>query len=345
MPLISPPNAKMSTQAKKILPDVVIMRLILIVLLVLDHSFAPFSGMWKSIIPQYDNETYFFIGKLSYSFFLEAFVFISGLLAGYQAVKHPVALQGKEFVTKKFKRLYIPSIIFSLIYFACFSEWHGMALFIRTILSGDGHMWFLPMLFWCFVILWAVSKSKASPRIILLLAIAALCCSNRRIPLRIGDSFYYFLFFYLGYLVYTLPNVTQKFLRMKYTPAYFIIFCLLFAYTLHFEYISTVGGVISYNITRGIRGLSGLMLCYVLVRTTATSHAQLPQPLIKLSSYCFGIYIMQQFILQWLYYHTAFCTIISPTLIPWMGFVVAMILSILLTGLLLKTKTGRYLIG
>lgn len=65
--------------------DVVVMRVILVALLILYHSFAPFSGNWDPIY-SFDSPVYFWIGKFGYSFFLEAFVFISGLLAGYQFV-------------------------------------------------------------------------------------------------------------------------------------------------------------------------------------------------------------------------------------------------------------------
>lgn len=66
---------------------------------------------------------------------------------------------------------------------------------------------------------------------------------------------------------------------------------------------------------------------------------------IKLSGYCFGIYLFQQFILQWLYYHTALQEYIGIIVLPWLAFAVTLILSWLLTHIMMQTRAGRYLIG
>lgn len=67
--------------------------------------------------------------------------------------------------------------------------------------------------------------------------------------------------------------------------------------------------------------------------------------LVILSGYCYGVYIYQQFILKYLYYKTAFASYVSTEAFPWIGFVVALVFSLLLCHLTLKTKFGRYLIG
>lgn len=68
--------------------DVVVIRLALIILLVLYHSFCIYTGAWK--VP-YDNfhkiVGYDWIGMLSHQFRLQGMVFISGLLFGYNMTK------------------------------------------------------------------------------------------------------------------------------------------------------------------------------------------------------------------------------------------------------------------
>lgn len=77
---------------KVYLEDVVVLRLSLIVLLVLYHSFCIFSGAWEvpkdyPLIP-----IYWWIAKTSYMFMLETFVFISGYLFGFQVQKNGIGI-------------------------------------------------------------------------------------------------------------------------------------------------------------------------------------------------------------------------------------------------------------
>lgn len=65
---------------------------------------------------------YYWIASLSYSFMLETFVFISGYVFGYQVrTKFGNNVDFHNCVTKKAKRLLVPSIVFSAIYFIIFN--------------------------------------------------------------------------------------------------------------------------------------------------------------------------------------------------------------------------------
>lgn len=76
-----------------------------------------------------------------------------------------------------------------------------------------------------------------------------------------------------------------------------------------------------------------------------TNYNKLKPFAVKLATYCFGIYLFQQFILLLLYYKTSFSVGVGPYLLPWIGFVIATITSYYLTALFLKTKAGKYLLG
>ena len=67
--------------------------------------------------------------------------------------------------------------------------------------------------------------------------------------------------------------------------------------------------------------------------------------LIRLSGYCYGVYIFQQFILRYLYYKTDMAQCINPYALPWVAAVVTIALSLILTDLSLRTRIGRFLIG
>lgn len=153
------------------LNDVTVMRVALILLLVLYHSFAPWCGNWEAVT-EGGNTGYFLIGKGAYSFFLESFVFISGLLAAFGASRRPESLDASHMVVKKAKRLLLPSVIFSAVYYLLFYDLEvSKSSIVYSVLNGCGHLWFLPMLFWCFVGLWLVEKLKVPSLWVLLLSL------------------------------------------------------------------------------------------------------------------------------------------------------------------------------
>ena len=77
---------------KKVLVEIVMVRLCLIILLVFFHAFAIYGGAWNRVFTPPHIEVYFWLDWLSYSFMLETFVFISGLLFGIQELKKDIML-------------------------------------------------------------------------------------------------------------------------------------------------------------------------------------------------------------------------------------------------------------
>ena len=138
--------------------DVVAIRLSLIFLLVVYHALCIFTGAWDSpYTPAINIPTYDWLGMLMHSFRLETMVFISGLLLGYNASKKPNALSFNSCVVKKAKRILLPCLLFGIIYYVMFydlqASWYNI---IWKLLNGCGHLWFLPMIFWCFVLVYLI---------------------------------------------------------------------------------------------------------------------------------------------------------------------------------------------
>ena len=133
--------------------DVVLIRLLLIGLLIIYHAFAIYTNSWQ--VP-YDNfnsiAIYNWLGMLTHNSQLETMVFISGLLLGYQAMQRTEALNFRFCVLKKIKRLLLPCFLFGIVYYVLFYDLSASPIsIIYRILNGCGHLWFLPMIFWCFV--------------------------------------------------------------------------------------------------------------------------------------------------------------------------------------------------
>ena len=98
-----------------------------------------------------------------------------------------------------------------------------------------------------------------------------------------------------------------------------------------------------WNFTYSLLG--GIFLCILINYIFNNYSFSIPSFLVKLSGYCFGVYIYQQFILQILYYKFNWISLVNPMLLPWVSAFVTLIVSLLLTHLTLKTRFGRFLLG
>lgn len=188
---------------QRILSEVIILRMILILLLVMFHAFAPFAGAWADIPRMEDVPSYYWIAKASYSFMLESFVFISGYVIAHQVqTRGKTILKLSTIVAGKAKRLLLPSIVFSIVYYFMFYDIEApITSIVYKIINGCGHMWFLPMLFWCFIFLAVVEKCGLALKWKLALVVLLTFMHVLPFPLRVNSALQYFLFFYVGYQI------------------------------------------------------------------------------------------------------------------------------------------------
>lgn len=337
------------------LDNVCAMRLMLIVLLIVYHAFAPFCGDWPAPQDFKDITSYWWIAKSAYSFMLESFVFISGFLFGYQVVrKGPQMLEFKNFAIKKAKRLWLPCILFGSIYFLLICDLHQpIWSIVYQIVNGIGHHWFLPMLFWCFIAVYLIEKLSISAKVALPILTISSVFSFLPLPLQMGKTMYYALFFYIGYLLAHRPNVIDKYLSPRNIALSWTVFISAF---MSLTFVKNGGGY--SDLLTKVFYLAELRLCtliYSMIGVTASwltvnwllqkGYVKLSQRAVRLSSMCFGVYIYQQFVLRLMYYNFDMIHTVPTVWLPWIGIGVAFIVSILLTRLTLATRIGRYLIG
>lgn len=218
------------TNKTNFLTEVAIIRPILVVLLVFYHAFAPYSGAWEPIEGYPAIRAYWWLDWLSYAFMLEMFVFVSGYVFGFQVrTKGTSKLEAKNLLWGKFKRLMVPCMVFSLLYILLFQDIR-QPIFKTAydLINGVGHMWFLPMLFWCFVGVWVLEKLHLKAKWIIPLLLACSVFSFLPLPLRIGNAMYYMFFFYVGYILQKEDIKLDKFYTLKYCICTVVAFCVLF---------------------------------------------------------------------------------------------------------------------
>ena len=215
-------------------------------------------------------------------------------------------------------------------------------------------MWFLPMLFWCFIGAWLLEQVKIKDRwkMALLIALNLFCFVS--LPLRISNAASYMVYFYGGFLTYKYSDKIKPAITKKHLIWSWVIFAVVFALLRPMRDVLVTNDVQSKLLKLLIlTGNNACQLIYASVGLMAfyctavyyTQHHQLKPFTIKLAACCFGVYLFQQFVLQLLYYKTAFPSLVGPYWLPWSGFVIAAIVSYVLSELLLKTKAGKFLIG
>ena len=328
-----------------------ILRPLAIILLVFYHAFIPYIHGWsKQPEGFHDIEAYWWIAKFSYSFMLYLFVFISGYVFALTLARKPCF---RQILFNKFKRLYVPCIIFSTVYIFMFYDFSVFSFgkYLTILLSGAGHLWFLPMLFWAIIIAYLVDKIKYPLYIKTLMCCTFPLMSVLPIPFQLNTAFYYVPFFYLGIVFYRLNLSVGKYNTSKNCiligGGYLLTFIIgtilinnsagIFNYDTYF--IAKVLKAETIIITRLIYSFLGVLCLYMSVNFIINNGLRVPNWLVKVNSICFGVYIFQQFILMYLYYHTALPIIVGAYWLPWIGVVVTLVLSILFS-ILLKSIPG-----
>lgn len=331
------------SQANKNVLEVSFMRPILIVLLVFYHAFIIYGGGWPSISGIDIIPAYKWVDDLAYSFMLETFVFISGYLLSFQYYE----LNKKQTVwviaKKKFSRLIVPCWVFSVIYVALLGH---EGTFLKTILSvveGAGHLWFLPMLFWCFIVGGVLlNKQLVNVKWLPIFLIVSLCSYNP-LPLRLNSSMYYFIFFYMGMLLFKNKEVIYR--KTAYAdwniPLLWLFFLLFFVGgSLFNEALWSVKNnytdflprlLVQMVITFDKLIYSSLgVICFWLTGLRITKKYSIGEKYCEFGTYCFAIYIFQQFILKYLYYYTNLPALLGSTWLPIVGFIVTLLFSFVL---------------
>ena len=329
-------NNVQTISARKILDEVSFIRPILIVLLVLYHSLCLHTGKWKpingmEIIPFYRD-----LGLFVYSFMLEAFVFVSGYVWSYQRKGKDRKENLWSLVIKKGLRLIVPTLLFGLLYIYLFQK-DGFS--VLHLIEGPGHLWFLPMLFWCFVIGWCILRFKISPKVVLPLLFIISIVRPIGFPLRFSYTLYYLFFFFIGYYTYSKYQVIKSNVNKWQIYVSWILFVTLYAGG-KFVTISLSVGYRGGQVVQIFYSMAGVWALYVSA-VYLTGRSKINEWYYKIGSLCMGVYIFQQFILKGLYYHTTISSRVDNWSLPIIAFTIALLMSLFLAYIIRLSKIGK----
>lgn len=342
-------------ESGKQLYEISYIRPLFIFLLVLMHSFSKIAsgGMYKREFVLID--VYNWLVQLIIGFSVETFAFVAGYVFSYQCLNLGKKYEFRPFVEKKFKRLIIPMLFFGIVYYFCFlfnPLDFSFSAFSIKLLSGCGHLWFLSMLFWCFISIWVIDHYKLSSIWTLLLFVLIAIIPIPHIQFGFSRLSHFIFYVYIGYFMWEHKAVVGKYIKYKTIMFCVILYVLLviidnyytpaFGSTIFEKFFS----LLCANSIDLLKACFGVLAMYLFFYKFTNKETFQPNPIIlEASGICYGVYIFHQFILVYLYHCTPMLKYMGEILTPWIGFVLSLLMSIFLTKISLKTRIGRFLIG
>ena len=342
---------KQLIQKKIWLNEVSFMRPILLVLLVSYHSFAPYVGAWEKPEGIDDVNIYKVIGLLSRAFRLEGFVFISGYIFTFQLIEKKKFNTFGSLLKSKFLRLLIPGFVFSALYVGLFLDITNIIPFVLKVVNGAGHLWYLPCLFWLFLVQYVIVKRGWTLKQLAMPLVLAVILSVEPLPLPLDRSLYFCMFFTGGGIFWMYSGQLSKNGNLRKVMCSWLIFGLLFLimnviirhFTIianHTEGIQAYSSLAVKSLSKAVLAWSGIYALYLTAVLYCKNNA-LSQAIIKVGACGYGVYVFHQFILVFLYRHTELPQFVGTYWFPWIGLVTTVFISTALTLAVRSTKIGK----
>ncbi|MCP4971732.1 MAG: acyltransferase [Arcobacter sp.] len=329
-----------------------LLRVFGISIVVLRHTFAPFTNSWK-ISEFYDYSIIAdFIGRYISTLSMPLFVFISGYIYSY--LRNSIKKYGtyKILITKKIRRLLIPYLFFALLYNYFFMEFDSLKTYLIHLWIGSGHLWFILMMFIMFLLFYPFEKyfkNNIVKGIIIAVVLYILVLPMHYLNLNpVAHVFKYFVYFYLGYLFSLHSQKVLTFLKDK-SVILFIAHFLIF--TGYFFAIKNSSGIYITAVIRQtllILGVLSICFTYSILNTIFNNQNEIINKYasaiktVNVNSYY--IYIFHQPILKIFFGYVFVQELFLPITVV-LAFLLSFNLSLIFSKLLLKLKPGRLLIG
>ena len=232
----------------------------------------------------------------------------------------------------------------------------GLSL-IYEIICGEGHLWYLPMLFGCFVIA-HFTKDANKPSVLLIVAFVISAFSRCPNIFRISQIAYYFFYFYVGLFVYkyreliinyvSLRNNTKKLL---WGGGIFVLsIIVLLPLNVYLKSLNLDTWIKGYFLAALIRAINivyssiGIAFWYYVSILLSRKSTKVPSMVIHFNVLSMGVYVFHQFVLMYLYYHTSLPTICGSYLLPWVAILISFPTSIILSHFFRLNRIGKYIL-
>ena len=192
------------------------LRALAILIVVLGHSIILYSSDWSLYTSSRTSLFFDYLKKVINVIQMPLFFSISGFLL-YYSLKHKKEFW--NFFKDKFKRLIIPFIIFTifwmvpirlLINYPGYINKSMYEILIKNSILGidNGHLWFLPVLFIIFIIMYFIGKLLIEKNkkwlymfFFVILLFISILAPNITINTYINQAMCYLFWFYIGFII------------------------------------------------------------------------------------------------------------------------------------------------
>ena len=326
--------------------DISILRILSIVIVVFFHAYGM---MYADHFPSTKDIYYSLYYTINQCIFINigmpVFVFISGYLFQHQLINNKYT-SFSFLLKRKFVRVIIPYLFFGVIMMATTGYFHPIEL-----LSGEyWHLWFLPMIFWCFIVSFWINKAirkKYYLYIILLIIAFFLSLIDLQIAhiLGIYPISIWYCWFLLGAVCYIYQDKICAYISRHHLWIPLLIVYLVPAILSPTPY----GERTWYSV---LSQIAIVMCVWWFVHSRSSDTLSKFDFTANLSKYSFGVYIFHNWIAFLLISKTSQRIFNLPDLaqshiflFPLCFTIVIFIISFSASWVLMKNRIGRWLIG
>ena len=329
--------------------DIAILRLLAIIIVVAFHAYGMCyaEAHLPQPLPKVYQETYeWFNQYIPINVAMPLFVFVSGYLFGMQLHKGKY-LSLWEVAKDKFLRLLVPYYFFVPIMMATYS-----GFLLGPYYTGNyWHLWFLPMLWWMFVVTFLLRAIIFSDKkwilfgLILISYGCALLGDFRLYLFGLHGFNKLFCYFLLG-----IAAIKYEELFISAIKNYHLFYPLTIVYGVTIIWFPTEYGDMSLALLIGTT--CAIIVLWYLFHIIPWNSFKITPYLLSVSACSFGIYIFHNWMEVYLISSTAqrlfpIAEFASQHIIlfPLLFTIAAFVVSLILTKLMLKTNIGQMLFG
>ena len=268
------------------------------------HCMCYNAGIWVRYSCSNVNENINTVAKLLVTTALPMFFFISGYVYALNFKERNKYGEFLSFVKNKCIRLIIPTISFTIVYLIFFPREYT----IVEMLSGVGHLWFLPTLFVCFLLIYPFSNillkevnsvTGGGENMLVIMILTWLSANSNKFvefPVAYAVSFY-LVYMVIGMMSY---HFIKSFFYIKASKVILSIMAMAFVLA-HFIISKYDGNMFSIA---DILCLS--ILCVLLLGFLTLKHPKENSSLRFLDKHSMRIYLIHQPVIMAVYEYSDF---------------------------------------
>ncbi len=320
---------------------------VLMLCVVLGHSVNFWKGNWFIVVdPIYQSKSLALISDIVNSFHIYAFVIVSGYVYAFLRIQKGKYDSFILFIQNKTKRLLVPFIFICAIWVcpigAYLYKYSAQECIQKYVLgTSPNQLWFLLMLFWCFVFVWPLTNILKKHTILSFIIVGLFYITgvvgSHFLPnyFSIWTGCEYLLFFWIGFQVFRYRRVFSSIPIVVWLIFYAVIFIL--------ERIVNLPSAVTSVLQILVHIVGALMAFFVLQYIASKVKWEKSKLFTLLSENSMPIYLVHQqfiyFLILWLNGK------VTPFVNASINFIIAIMLSFIFSRFMLQFKLTRFLIG